>query len=73
VNDSKLKIKLDVKTRWNSTLSMINRVLQLMQPINDFIAFYKSPQGKNEFKGKKTTMVDITQRNGLICKDWYIC
>ena len=55
-----LKIKLDVKTRWNSTLSMINRVLQLMQPINDFIALYKSPQGKNEFKGNKTTMVDIT-------------
>ena len=57
LNDSKLKIKLDVKTRWNSTLSMINRVLQLMQPINDFIAFYKSLQGKKEFKGKKTTMV----------------
>ena len=60
LTDSELKIKLDVKTRWNSTLSMINRVLQLMQPINDFIAFYKSPQGKKEFKGNKTTMVDIT-------------
>ena len=30
VNDSKLKIKMDLKTRWNSTLSMINCVLQLM-------------------------------------------
>jgi len=56
---------MDVKTRWNSTLSMINRVLQLMQPINDFIAFYKSPQRKKEFKGNKTTMVDITPKNGL--------
>jgi len=44
---------------------MINRVLQLMQPINDFIAFYKSPQRKKEFKGNKTTMVDITPKNGL--------
>jgi len=50
---------MDVKTRWNSTLSMINRVLQFMQPINDFIAFYKSPQGRKEFKGKKTTMVQL--------------
>jgi len=38
---------------------MINRVLQFMQPINDFIAFYKSPQGRKEFKGKKTTMVQL--------------
>jgi len=54
-------------------VQMINRVLQLMQPINDFIAFYKSPQGKKEFKGNKRTMVDITPKNGLFCKDWCIC
>ena len=41
-----LKVKMDVRTRWNSTLTRINRMLQLMQPINDFIVFYKSPVGK---------------------------
>ena len=73
LNDSKLKINIDVKTRWNFTLSMINRVLQLMQPINDLISFYKYPQRKKEFKGNKTTMVDITPKNGLFCQDWCIC
>lgn len=61
-----LKVKMDVRTRWNSTLAMINRMLQLMQPINDFIAFFKSPVGKKEFGGNRTVLPDITAKKWAI-------
>ena len=37
-----------------------------MQPINDFLAFYKSPAGKKEFKGNKTKLPDITPEKWAI-------
>ena len=57
-----LKVQMDVRTQWSLTLAMIKRMLLLMQPINDFIAFYKSPAGKKEFEGNKMKVPDITPK-----------
>jgi hypothetical protein len=61
-----LKVKMDVRTQWNSTLAMINQMIQLMQPINDFLAFYKSLADKKEFKGNTTKLPDITPEKWAI-------
>ena len=48
-----LKVKLDVRTRWNSTLEMLMRTVQLMEPINEFLTFYNSAAGNREFKEQR--------------------
>ena len=44
-----LKVNMDVRTRWNSTLAMLNRMLKLQEPVTQFLAFYHSAAGKKEF------------------------
>ena len=63
-----LKVKLDIRTRWNSTLDMLMRMVQLTEPINDFLSFYNSAAGKKEFKGTNTKLVPITDEKWAIIK-----
>lgn len=63
-----LKVKMDVRTRWNSTLDMLMRMVQLMEPINDFLSFYNSAAGKKEFKGTNTKLAPITDEKWAIIK-----
>lgn len=65
-SDDKLKVKLDVRTRWNSTLEMLTRTIQLMGPINDFLAFYNSAAGKREYKGTKMKLKTMTDEKWAI-------
>ena len=60
------KIQMDVRTRWNSTLSMVERVLKLMKPINQFLSHYNSAAGKREFKGNKTKLSIISDQKWAI-------
>lgn len=52
--DAYLKVKLDVRTRWNSTLAMLNRMIELQELMERFLAFFESSSGRREFKGIKT-------------------
>ena len=44
------------------------RMLQLMEPINDFLSFYNSAAGNKEFKGTKTKLAPITDEKWAIIK-----
>ena len=63
-----LRVQHDVPTRWNSTLHMINRIIKLHDPINEFLSFYKSASGRKEFKGNKTELSDLTDEKWAILK-----
>ena len=43
---------------------MQTRVLELKEPITKFLKFYKSPRGKKEFRGAKTKLAEVEE------KDW---
>ena len=45
---------------------MLSRALELKEPIAKFLKFYKSPQGKREFSGTKTKLVDIEEKEWAI-------
>ena len=60
MNNKVLRVKNDVLTRWNSTLLMINRMIELHDPINEFLSFYKSASGRKDFKANKTKLPEIT-------------
>ena len=38
-----LQVTLDVRTKWNSTLMMLIRSLELKEQINKFLDFYNTP------------------------------
>jgi len=61
-----LQVSLDVRTRWNSTLKMVTRTLELKETINKFLKFYKSPLGKQEFKGAKRKLDAIEEKEWAI-------
>jgi hypothetical protein len=44
-----LRVLLDVKTRWNSTLDMLQRILRLQQDIEAFVAYICTLSGRQEF------------------------
>lgn len=67
-SNDKLKVKLDVRTRWNSTLDMLIRTIQLMGPINNFLSFYNSAEGKKEYKGTKMKLKLMTDEKWAIVK-----
>ena len=66
-----LRVPLDVRTRWNSTYRMLERALELMVPINTFMCFYKSPNGKRQFAALKSKLTAIEEREWAIL--WGIC
>ena len=68
MNNKVLRVKNDVPTRWNSTLLMINRMIELHDPINEFLSFYKSASGRKEFKANKTKLPEITDEKWAILK-----
>ena len=48
-----VSVDLDVRTRWNSTLHMLQKLLQMRTPLCIFLQYLKSPEGKREFNHKK--------------------
>ena len=44
-----LTLDLDVRTRWNSTFTMIEKLMRLRTSITIFLQYLKSPEGKREF------------------------
>ena len=46
-------VKLDVRTRWNSTYHMMCRVVSLMEPFGSFLTYYNSAAGRKEFAASK--------------------
>ena len=59
--DAYLHVKLDVRTRWNSTLAMLNRMIELQEPMERFLAFFESSSGRREFRGIKTKLSALSQ------------
>ena len=51
-NNETLGIVLDVQTRWNSALDMIQKFLKLKNPVEQFLAFLVTSQGRWEFSSK---------------------
>lgn len=51
-----LKVSLDIRTRWNSTLKMLMRSLALKDSINSFLKYCMTPDGEQEFIYAKTKM-----------------
>ena len=47
---------------------MINRIIKLHDPINEFLSFYKSASGRKEFKYNKTALSDLTDEKWAILK-----
>ena len=64
MNEKVLRVKNDVPTRENSTLLMINRIIELHDPLNNFLSFYKSALGRKEFKANKTELSELIDENG---------
>ena len=61
-----LQVSLDVRTRWNSTLKMLLRSLELKEPINQFLTYYATPIGQKEFKSLKTKLDKVTEKEWAI-------
>lgn len=58
-NGETTAVVLDVRTRWNSALDMVQKFLKLKNPIEQFLAFLSTSQGKREFLSK--TLPDIME------------
>ena len=65
-DDHLLQVSLDVRMRWNSTLKMVTRALDLKDSITKFLKFFRSPLAKQEFKGSKTKLDDIEKKEWAI-------
>ena len=48
-----LRVKLDVRTRWNLTYHMLERIIKVIEPLHQFLAYFASPLGRQEFRGSK--------------------
>ena len=53
------RVKLDVRTRWNSTYHMLERVIKVIGPLRQFLAYFVSPLGRQEFRGSTKPLPDI--------------
>ena len=61
-----LSVHLDVRTRWNSTYLMLRRMLKLQTIITQFQVYYKSAEGKRNFRSSKTKFPDLTEEKWAI-------
>jgi hypothetical protein len=52
-NKSSVSLDLDVRTRWNSTLHMLQKLVRMKTSLCIFMHYLKSPEGKHEFNYKK--------------------
>ena len=52
INNETLGLVLDVQTRWNFALDMIQKFLKLKNPVEQFLAFLVTSQGRWEFSSK---------------------
>ena len=50
---------MDVITRWNSTLHIIQHIMQIHDPVTDLLSYYKSASGRRAFKSNKNKLSDI--------------
>ena len=48
-----VSVDLDVKTRWNSTLHMLQKLMRMKTSLCIFMQYLKLPDGKREFNHKK--------------------
>lgn len=59
-----LAVVLDVRTRWNSALDMIQKFLTMKNPLEQFLAFLLTSQGKREFSSK--SLPNITEADWAV-------
>ena len=51
--DKTMKVEMNVVTRWNYTLHMIQHIMQIHDLVNGLLSYYKSASGRREFNSNK--------------------
>ena len=61
-----LSVHLDVKTRWNSTYLMLRRMIEMQTTIEQFQVYYRSTEGKRNFRSSKTKFPILNEEKWAI-------